>query len=107
MMTEKRKPACVFSPGSYLLDELNVRGISVDDFARDMGWKVKRLEDILLGRQQMNDGDAEQIGAALGTSAILWINLNKAYFGDVSPADTVSLVAARDSLRTANARLEA
>jgi len=70
-----------FHPGEYLSDEIRARGLSLDAFAKMLGWEVMKLSALLSENAPLTKVDAEDIGKALGTSSQLWINLNNAYYG--------------------------
>ena len=66
-------------PGGYLLDELVSRGLTVQDAAKGIGISRRLLEDIVWARAGISDKTASQIAEFLGTSAVLWLNLQKAF----------------------------
>lgn len=74
-----RRPAEVFPPGEYLLDELNARNWSQVEFAEIIGRDKALVNQIIKGKRGINPDTAKAIGAALGTSAELWMNLESAY----------------------------
>lgn len=81
-MTE-RIPAQIFHPWDFIAEELEAREWTVDDLALRMGgdFAVNRLSlDFLEGREpglHIGEESAEQLARAFGTSAQLWINLDK------------------------------
>jgi len=68
-----------FSPGEYLQDELRVRHWAVAAFAATTGIAPDTLIRLLAGEEPLTDDIAARIGRALGTSATLWRNLERAY----------------------------
>lgn len=70
-----RMPAEVFPAGEYLSDELEARGWSQEDFAGIIGRPVQFVSEIITGKKEITPESATQIGAALGTSAETWLNL--------------------------------
>ena len=68
-------PAEVFPAGEYLSDELEARGWSQEDFAGIIGRPVQFVSEIVNGKKEITPESATQIGAALGTSAETWLNL--------------------------------
>ena len=85
----KRRPAEVFRPGEYLLDELNARNWSQTEFAEIIGRPLRLVNEIVNGKRGITTDTAREFGAALGTSAQVWMNLDNAYnlwksTGDVS-----------------------
>ena len=74
-----RVPAEVFPPGEFLRDELEARGWSQVEFAEIIGRPPRLINEILAGKRSISPATAREIGAALGTSAIFWLNLEAAY----------------------------
>jgi plasmid maintenance system antidote protein VapI len=73
-------------PGEYLADELKARGWSTADLAERMGGDVDFNQccvDLLMSVRDpnlmMGAEVAAKLGQALGTSAEMWINLDRAY----------------------------
>lgn len=87
-MSASSKPAEKFHPSEYIREEMEERGWSQSDFARHMGgdWQLNMVAlDFYLdigpeesGLRIGND-TAAQLGAAFGTSAELFLNLEKAW----------------------------
>src|SRR5512146_1158303 len=75
----ERVPAEVFSPGEYLSDELEARGWSQTDLAEILGRPAPVVNQIIKGKRSITPEIAKELGAALGTSAMLWLNLEAAY----------------------------
>lgn len=78
-MGVERKPAEVFPPGEYLRDELEERGWSQMEFAEIIGRPVRVVNEIIAGKVQVTPKTATEIGAALGTSAQFWLNMENYY----------------------------
>ncbi|MCJ7624418.1 MAG: HigA family addiction module antitoxin [Anaerolineaceae bacterium] len=76
---ETRRPAEVFHPGEHLLDELNARGWTQVEFADILGRPYQLVNEIINGKKGITSETARELGAALGTSAEYWMNLNIAY----------------------------
>lgn len=72
-------PAEAFPPGDYLREELAERGWAEGEFAEIIGRPVQAVSEILNGKKDITPETAVAIGAALGTSAELWVNLQAAY----------------------------
>lgn len=70
-----RMSAEVFPAGEYLADELEARGWSQEDFAGIIGRPVQFVSEIINGKKEITPESATQIGAALGTTAETWLNL--------------------------------
>lgn len=77
-MTERR-PAEVFHPGEYLLDMITERGWTQTEFAEIIGRPLQLVNSIINKKRGITTETAQEIGAALGTSAKLWLNLDNAY----------------------------
>lgn len=77
-MTE-RVVAEAFPPGEFLRDELEERGWTQEEFAAIIGRAPAVINQIVLGKRGISPETASEIGAALGTSAIYWMNLEAAY----------------------------
>lgn len=74
-----RIPAEAFPPGEYLKDELEERGWTQEELASIIGRPTGLINQIILGKRGISPDTAREIGAALGTSAIYWMNLEAAY----------------------------
>lgn len=71
-----RKPT---TPGEMLLVEfLKPAGISQTAFARHIGCDVKTINRLINGHTSLDVTMAQRIGAAVGTTAEFWLNLQKA-----------------------------
>lgn len=90
-MTERR-PAEIFHPGEHLLDELEARGWTQTEFAEIIDRPLRLVNEIVNGKRGITPETARGLGAALGTSAEFWMNLDTAYqlwktTEDVSPIE--------------------
>lgn len=70
----------LFPAGELLADELDARGWTQADFAEILGRPAQFVSEILSGKKEITRESASQIGAALGTSAEFWLNLQDSYF---------------------------
>jgi HTH-type transcriptional regulator / antitoxin HigA len=75
----ERIQAEAFPPGEYLKDELEERGWTQEEFASIIGRPAAVVNQIISGKRGISPETAREIGAALGTSAIYWMNLEAAY----------------------------
>jgi HTH-type transcriptional regulator/antitoxin HigA len=73
------RPAEVFHPGEFLRDELEARGWSQVEFAEIIERPYQLVNEIIAGKKGVTPETAKALGAALGTSAELWMNLDSAY----------------------------
>jgi addiction module HigA family antidote len=69
----------VFAPGEYISEELEARGWTQDDLARILGRSLPAVNKIISGKAPLTPEIAAEVGAALGTSAEVWLNLEAAY----------------------------
>ena len=70
----------VFPAGDFLADELDARGWTQAEFADILGRPAQFVSEIISGKKEITRESAAQIGAALGTSAQMWLNLQDSYF---------------------------
>src|SRR6266536_2027805 len=69
-----------FPAGEFLAEELEARGWTQAEFADILGRPAQFVSEIIAGKKEITRESAAQIGAALGTSAEMWLNLQDAYF---------------------------
>jgi HTH-type transcriptional regulator/antitoxin HigA len=69
----------IFPPGELLKDELEARNWSQTEFAEIIGRPVRLINEIIAGKKAITPETATQLGASLGTSAQLWLNLESQY----------------------------
>lgn len=79
------------SPGEILKEELEARGWSQVEFAEILGLSPRLVSEILSAKRAITPATAKAIGAALGTSAQLWLNLEAAYQLDKMPSSDDSV----------------
>lgn len=72
-------PAYTFHPGDDLKDELEARGITQTDFAKEIGLKKSQLNEIIKGKRDINADIALLFEKALGISADYWMTAQKNY----------------------------
>ncbi|WP_227659117.1 MULTISPECIES: HigA family addiction module antitoxin [unclassified Corynebacterium] len=78
-MMDAFTPAEVFSAGEILSDELEARGWSQADLASILGRPHQFVSEVISGKKEITRESAAQIGAALGTSAQFWLNIQDSY----------------------------
>lgn len=95
-------PAEAFPAGEFLKDEIDARGWTQEEFARIIGKTPGLVSDLINGKREMAPEIAMRIGAALGTSAQMWLNLDTAYrLYELSRTDPAPTRIAREAaLRT-------
>ena len=94
----------LFPAGEILADELDARGWSQTDFAEVLGRPAQFVSEIISGKKEITRESAAQIGAALGTSAEFWLNLQDSYLlwkqsQDARTRDNLNVVKTRAQLR--------
>ena len=67
------------TPGDILKEELVARGWTQKVFAEIIGKPLQSVNEIIRGKKSITPETAKLIGAALGTSAELWLNLEANY----------------------------
>jgi addiction module HigA family antidote len=79
-MATKRKPRHeAFPPGIHIREEIEERGWSQGDLARIMGRPVQVVNEIINGRKAITAQTAYELEAALGPSAVTWMNLETSW----------------------------
>lgn len=78
-MNEQMVPAEVFPPGEFLAEELEARGWTQAEFAEILGRPAAAVSEIVNGKRAVTPATAKELAAALGTSPLLWMNLEAAY----------------------------
>ncbi|MGA2066101.1 MAG: helix-turn-helix domain-containing protein [Thermoguttaceae bacterium] len=77
----------MFPPGEYIRDELDARGWTQEKLAQIMGRPETAISQIINGSKAITTQTAKELGAAFGTSAELWMNLEGAYRLALEEAD--------------------
>jgi HTH-type transcriptional regulator/antitoxin HigA len=72
-------PAEAFPPGMFLAEELEARDWSIVEFAEILGRPTQVVSEIINGHKEITAETAVELGAALGTSAELWLRLEDSY----------------------------
>jgi addiction module antidote protein HigA len=68
-----------FHPGEYLKEELETRGWTQKELAEMIGRPQRLINRIIAGKAGITAQTAQQLAAAFGTSAALWMNLQSQY----------------------------
>ncbi len=66
-------------PGEHLREELELLGISAAEFARQLNVPTNRVTGILNEKRAVTADTALRLGHWFGTSAEMWLNLQKLY----------------------------
>jgi HTH-type transcriptional regulator/antitoxin HigA len=99
IMATDRIPAEVFPPGEFLRDELEARGWNQTEFSEIIGREPRLVNEIVLGKRAITPETAQELAAALGTSAQFWMNLESAYQLSKAAPRSVEKIAREAALR--------
>ena len=66
-------------PGEILADELEALGLSSAELARTLDVPANRISQIIAGKRSITADTALRLGRYFGSSADLWMNLQKIY----------------------------
>src|SRR5580692_6393357 len=75
----ERIPAEVFPPGEVIREELEARGWSQVELSDIMGRPPRVVSEVMSGKRAITPETAKGLGAAFGTGASFWVNLEGAY----------------------------
>ena len=92
-------------PGRFLADELDALGMSVPEVAEILHVPANRIYQLLKGQRAMTADTALRLSQWLGTSAAMWLNLQKLYELRLAEKETFELIrktiVRRDAARAA------
>jgi addiction module HigA family antidote len=75
-----RQPRNPFHPGEILLEEfLEPAGMTQSALAEKLGWTTARLNELIKGKRGITAAAALDLADVLGTSPMLWMNLQATY----------------------------
>ena len=74
-----RTPAEVFAPGEFIAEELEARNWSQIELAEVLRRPPKLISQLISGKCAITPETAKGLGAAFGTGAELWMNLERDY----------------------------
>ena len=66
-------------PGEVLREELEILGLSAAEFSRQLNVPTNRITGILNEKRAITADTALRLGHWFGTSAEMWLNLQKLY----------------------------
>ena len=66
-------------PGELLEEEIEARGMTQRDLARETGRPPQTINEIIRGRKRITADTALDLERALGTPASFWLNLESNY----------------------------
>ncbi len=69
----------LFPPGEFIRDELAARNWTQEDLADILGRPSKMISQVISGQKRITTQTAQELAAAFGTSAEVWLNLESAY----------------------------
>lgn len=79
MIANNLFPSNLIHPGEMIKDEIEFRGISQTELAREIDMPVSVVNEILNGKRSVNVDFALLLEAALGIEADLWLRLQADY----------------------------
>ncbi len=74
-------------PGEILAEEIEAAGLSAAELARLIEVPANRVSMIIAGRRAVTADTALRLGRYFGTSAELWLNLQKMFELDLARAE--------------------
>lgn len=69
----------IIPPGESLAEELEVRGLTPREFAKQLRMSTRVLMALLLGEKPLTAEIALDLERTLGISAVTWVNLEAMY----------------------------
>lgn len=69
----------LFPPGEFIRDELDARNWTQEDLKEILGRPLRTVNQIIAGKKAITPQTAQELAAAFGTTAELWLNLENAY----------------------------
>lgn len=69
----------LFPPGEFIRDELEARSWTQEDLAEILGRPLRTVNQIIAGKKAITPQTAQELAAAFGTTAELWLNLENSY----------------------------
>jgi len=98
--TRKRRLAEAFPPGEFIREELEARGWTHEILAEKAGLPKSTIERIIRAEKTVTPADAKGLSRAFGTSATIWMNLQRMYTEWSKSAPGLSPVMAASRART-------
>jgi addiction module HigA family antidote len=77
-------PRTPIHPGEILGEELDAAGLSASELARLIDVPANRVSQIVAGKRAVSADTALRLGQYFGTSAEMWMNLQKTYELDLA-----------------------
>ena len=86
-MFEHSKKTIAIPPGETIKEQLQDRGISQGEFARQMATSEKSIFMLLVGKMQLTQGMAMRLESVLGIPAKFWNALEANYRENLARVD--------------------
>ena len=86
-------------PGEHLAEQLEALNMSAAELARQLRVPTNRITHILNGQRAITGDTALRLGHFFGTSAELWLNLQKIYELRVAEQESGAAIKALPRLR--------
>ena len=83
------KNISAFHPGYYISDLINDLEMSQEEFALRLGVTPKNLSDLVNGKASISKNIAKKLSLMLGTSADVWLELQKKYDQKIIEIETL------------------
>ena len=78
-MTTKPMADTAFHPGEYIQEEIDERGMSQRELARQLGRPYQSVNQVLKGKKAVTADTAIDLERVFGGNAETWLNLQLAY----------------------------
>lgn len=78
-MTADLLPDVAYHPGEYIADELEARGMTQRELAKQMGRPYQVINEIVRGKKAVTAETALELEDVLGICAQTWLNLQTGY----------------------------
>jgi plasmid maintenance system antidote protein VapI/Zn-dependent peptidase ImmA (M78 family) len=88
MSTDTFIPRWASAPGATIRDVLNARGISVAEFADQVGVPVPTIESLLAGQEPITVGLARRLESSIGGTVAFWLSRDGQYRDDLAVVAT-------------------
>lgn len=72
-------PCIAIHPGDILADELEARGLTQKEFAKEMGMYPANLNKIIKGKANITEKIAERLEELLGITKEFWLDIQRDY----------------------------
>lgn len=77
----KRKPAETFHPGSFVKEEMEARGWSIETMVAHSHLRRAAIEELIAEHRSVTPVVAHCLSIAFGTSREYWMNLQRSFDG--------------------------